>query len=69
MGSNTSAIVEQLLDALERVAAAAFVPLSDVPDYDQPNGWRAIAVERIDIARNALVAYRGSNPPVVTQQP
>lgn len=48
-----------LVEALERIAAPAIVSLDQCPDADQPNGWRHLAVDRIDIARNALAAYRG----------
>jgi len=43
-----------LLEALRQIAAPASVPLDQLPAHDQPNGWRDIAVERIDIARAAL---------------
>lgn len=48
-----------LVEALERIAAPAIVSLDQCPDADQPNGWRHLAVDRIDIARTALAAYRG----------
>ena len=44
----------ELVGALERIAAPAIVPLDQCPDADQPNGWRDLAVNRIDIARTAL---------------
>lgn len=49
------------IEALERIAAEAFVSLCDLPHYDQPNGWRKIAVERIDIAYEALAAIEAIN--------
>lgn len=48
-----------LLEALRQIAAPASVPLDQLPDHDQPNGWRDIAVERIDIARAALSQAKG----------
>jgi len=51
--------VAELVGALEKVAAEAFVSIADLPDYDQPNGWRKVAVERIDIARAALAKFTG----------
>lgn len=42
--------------ALEIVAAPCFVSIDDLPDYDQPNGWRDLAVARVDAARAALGA-------------
>lgn len=46
--------VERLREALEQIAAEAFVPLGRLPEADQPNGWRDVAIERIDIARATL---------------
>lgn len=48
----------KLVEALEAIAAEVFVPLSELPDHDQPNGWRKVATDRIDIARNAIHEYR-----------
>lgn len=42
--------------ALERIAASADVPLAKMPDFDQPNGWRDLAIDRINIARAALAS-------------
>lgn len=49
---------ERLAEALEQIAAPAIVPLSQLPDHGQPNGWRDIAVERIDMARSALSHFQ-----------
>lgn len=46
--------LEYAMDALEMIAAEAYVSLDDLPHHDQPNGWRKVAVDRIDIARMAL---------------
>lgn len=46
--------VERMEAALRGIAEDAYVPLSQLPDAGQPNGWRSIAVERIDKARAAL---------------
>ncbi|WP_298290323.1 hypothetical protein [Novosphingobium sp.] len=45
---------ETMLAALQEIAASADVPLDRLPDADQPNGWRQIAVDRITIARETL---------------
>ena len=45
---------ERLREALEKIAADAFVPLDRLPEDDQPNGWRDVAIERINIARATL---------------
>jgi len=42
-----------LVEALERIAAPALVSLDELP-----NGWRNVAVERIDIARAVLARAR-----------
>lgn len=48
-----------LVEALERIAAPALVSLDELP-----NGWRGVAVERIDIARAALArAHTTSEAP------
>jgi len=46
--------LQALREALGKIAADAFVSLDQLPPHDMPNGWRKIAVERIDIARQAL---------------
>ncbi len=46
--------IERYEAALREIAAEAMVSLDDLPDHEQSNGWRAVAVERIDIAREAL---------------
>ncbi len=46
--------IERYEAALTAIAADAMVSLDNLPDHDQPNGWRDIAVERIDIARRVL---------------
>lgn len=53
------AAVADVVAALENIAAPAYVPLDQLPDYDQPNGWRDVATSRIDIARTALARIRG----------
>jgi hypothetical protein len=47
-----AARVKELEAALQAIAADASVPLCS--DKEMYEGWRAIAVERIDIARAAL---------------
>lgn len=39
-----AAEIAALREALGKVAAEAFVPLDQLPDHDQPNGWRKIAL-------------------------
>lgn len=51
---STPSVDEEMLEALKRIAADAAVGLDELPDWDQPNGWRRIAVERIEIARAAI---------------
>lgn len=43
-----------LVRALKRIAAPAYIPAHQLPSADQPNGWRDLAAERIDIARAEL---------------
>lgn len=43
--------IEELEGALREIAAEACVSLDDLPPHDYPNGWRYVAVARIDIAR------------------
>lgn len=45
---------DKFRDALVKIAAEAFVPIDQLPDYGQPNGWRDVACARIDMAREAL---------------
>ena len=54
------AAAPELLEALEQIAAPAMVPLDQLPDADQPNGWRDVAVERIELARAVLAKVRGA---------
>ena len=54
LAADLAARVAKLEAALREIAADAYVPISDLPDFDQPNGWRDLAVERINIARAAL---------------
>ena len=48
-------------EALRQIAAPSSVPLDQLPANGQPNGWRDIAVERIDIARAALSQAGGAS--------
>lgn len=41
-------------EALEKVCTEAWVSLSDLPPHNYPNGWRKVATDRVDIARQAL---------------
>jgi hypothetical protein len=50
---------ERLAAALKRIAAEAYVSADSLIPPFKPNGWRDVAVERIDIARQALAAYEG----------
>lgn len=52
--ASLTAELARFRSALEQIAAEAFVPLDNLPPYDAPNGWREIAVERINIARAAI---------------
>lgn len=61
LGSDIGEVMRQASTRLERyhaalstIAAEACVSIADLPGHGQPNGWRKIAVERIDIAREAL---------------
>ena len=57
-GLNPDAVAD-VVAALEAIAAPAIVPLDQLPDHDQPNGWRDLATARIDRARTALARIRG----------
>ena len=46
----------RLIGAVEQIAAEAWVSIDELPDHDQPNGWRRVAVERIEMARAALAS-------------
>ncbi len=46
--------IAELEKALREIAAEAYVPINELPNHDQPNGWRTLACARIDIARQAL---------------
>lgn len=47
-------LTARLVEGMRKLSEDAFVPLSQLPDVDQPNGWRDVAVARIDIARDYL---------------
>jgi len=49
-----------LLEALEQIAAPTAVPLDQLPDADQPNGWRDLVVERIELARAVVAKVRAA---------
>jgi hypothetical protein len=52
--TEAATLLSRYQTALEAIAAEASVSIADLPDHGQPNGWRSLAVERIDIAREAL---------------
>ncbi|TXH14121.1 MAG: hypothetical protein E6R03_10045 [Hyphomicrobiaceae bacterium] len=46
--------IEKLEAALREIAAEAYVSDDYLQPHNYPNGWRKVAVDRIDIARAAL---------------
>lgn len=55
-GPEAAAVIGELVEALEKIAATASVSVST--DKAMYRGWRKVAVERIDIARAALAHAR-----------
>ena len=53
-----NAAVADVVAALEDIAAPVYVPVDQLPQYGQPNGWRAAIFSSIR-ARTALARIRG----------
>jgi hypothetical protein len=51
-------LIEVLREGLERIAAEAYVPIDECMPHGKVNGWRNVAVERIDIARDLLASIK-----------
>lgn len=59
----TPDLLAEAIDTLSNIAADASITLDDLPDHDQPNGWRKLAVERIDMARDTLAKLKAAQQP------
>lgn len=60
--SSRERTIRVMRDALSQIAAEANVPIDDLPAHTEPNGWRVLATERINIARKTLRDIAGVVP-------